>query len=139
MLLMDPIPSLSKVYSLLIQEETKRSIPNASIVKVDSTILAAKVSIIMSLMVPILLILVGRLRIDQFVRIVVRLVILWISATSYMVFHQGLSSRINLPWHTKYPQVQVQNLLFQCINLLPSHLSSVSSFWLCLVHPILFL
>ena len=42
---MDPIPSLSKVYSLLIQEETKRSIPNASVVKVDSTILAAKVSI----------------------------------------------------------------------------------------------
>ena len=41
-LLMDPIPSLSKVYSLLIQEETKRSIPNASVVKVDSTIVAAK-------------------------------------------------------------------------------------------------
>ena len=42
---MDPIPSLSKVYSLLLQEETTRSIPNASVVKVDSTILAAKVSI----------------------------------------------------------------------------------------------
>ena len=44
MLLMDPIPSLSKVYSLMIQEETQRSIPNAPVVKVDSTILAAKVS-----------------------------------------------------------------------------------------------
>ena len=36
-LLMDPIPSLSKVYSLLIQEETQRSVTNSSIVKVDST------------------------------------------------------------------------------------------------------
>ena len=44
-LLMDPIPSLSKVYSLLIQEETQRSIPNASVDKVDSTVLAAKMSI----------------------------------------------------------------------------------------------
>ncbi|XP_030964272.1 uncharacterized protein LOC115985470 [Quercus lobata] len=41
---MDPIPSLSKIYSLLIQEETHRSIPNASVVKVDYTIFAAKVS-----------------------------------------------------------------------------------------------
>ncbi|KAL4603726.1 hypothetical protein ACB092_10G144400 [Castanea dentata] len=43
-LLMDPIPPLSKVYCLLIQEETQRSIPNASVVKVDSTILVARVS-----------------------------------------------------------------------------------------------
>ena len=43
-LLMDPIPSLSKVYSLLIQEETQRTAPNASIIKVDSTVLAAKLS-----------------------------------------------------------------------------------------------
>ena len=41
---MDPIPSLSKVYSLLIQEETQKSIPNASVVKVDSIVLAAKMS-----------------------------------------------------------------------------------------------
>lgn len=41
---MDPIPSLSKVYSLLIQEKTQRSIPNASVVKVDSIVLATKVS-----------------------------------------------------------------------------------------------
>ena len=43
-LLMNPIPSLSKVYSLLIQEETQKSIPNASVVKVDSIVLAAKMS-----------------------------------------------------------------------------------------------
>ena len=43
-LLMDPIPSLRKVYSLMIQEETQRSISNACVVKVDSTVLAAKVS-----------------------------------------------------------------------------------------------
>ena len=43
-LLMDPIPSLSKVYSLLIQEETQRSVPNTSFAKVDSTALAAKLS-----------------------------------------------------------------------------------------------
>ena len=43
-LLMDTIPSLSKVYSLLIQEETQRSVPNASVAKVDSTVLAAKLS-----------------------------------------------------------------------------------------------
>ena len=43
-LLMDHIPSLSKVYSLLIQEETQKSIPNAFVVKVDSTVLAAKMS-----------------------------------------------------------------------------------------------
>ena len=41
---MNPIPSLSKVYSLLIQEETQRSIPNAYVVKVDSIVLAAKMS-----------------------------------------------------------------------------------------------
>ena len=40
---MDPIPSLSKVYSLLIQEETQRSVPNAFVAKVDSTVLDAKV------------------------------------------------------------------------------------------------
>ena len=43
-LLMDSIPSLSKVYSLLIQEETQRLVPNASVAKVDSTVLAAKLS-----------------------------------------------------------------------------------------------
>ena len=43
-LLMDPIPSLSKVYSLLIQEETQRSVPNAFVAKVDSTVLVAKLS-----------------------------------------------------------------------------------------------
>ena len=43
MLLMDPIPSPRKVYSLLIQEETQRSILNAFVVKVDSTVLAAKI------------------------------------------------------------------------------------------------
>ena len=43
-LLMDQIPSLSKVYSLLIQEETQRSVPNISFAKVDSTALAAKLS-----------------------------------------------------------------------------------------------
>ena len=43
-LLMDPIPSLSKVYSLLIQEETQRSVPSTSFAKVDSTALAAKLS-----------------------------------------------------------------------------------------------
>ncbi|XP_030945747.1 uncharacterized protein LOC115970226 [Quercus lobata] len=41
-LLMDPIPSLSKVYSLLIQEETQGSVTNSSVVKVDSIALAAK-------------------------------------------------------------------------------------------------
>ena len=41
-LLMDPIPSLSKVYSLLILEETQRSVTNPSVFKVDSTALAAK-------------------------------------------------------------------------------------------------
>ncbi|XP_075659243.1 uncharacterized protein LOC142629146 [Castanea sativa] len=43
-LLMDPIPSLSMVYSLLIQEETQRSVPNASVAKVDSTALVVKLS-----------------------------------------------------------------------------------------------
>ena len=42
-LLMDPIPSLSKVYSLLIQEETQRAVTIPSIVKVDSTALVAKI------------------------------------------------------------------------------------------------
>ena len=41
---MDPIPSLSKVYSLLIQEETQRSMPYTSFAKVDSTTLAAKLT-----------------------------------------------------------------------------------------------
>ena len=43
-LLMDPIPSLNKVYSLLIQEETQRSTPNAFVAKVDSIVLATKLS-----------------------------------------------------------------------------------------------
>nr|XP_023884247.1 uncharacterized protein LOC111996488 [Quercus suber]XP_023884248.1 uncharacterized protein LOC111996488 [Quercus suber]XP_023884249.1 uncharacterized protein LOC111996488 [Quercus suber] len=42
-LLMDPIPSLSKVYSSLIQEETQRAVTNPSTVKVDSTALVAKI------------------------------------------------------------------------------------------------
>ena len=41
-LLMDPIPSLSRVYSLLIPKETQRSITNPLVVKVDSTTLVAK-------------------------------------------------------------------------------------------------
>ena len=41
---MDPIPSLSKVYSLIIQEETQRSVPNSAFTKVDSTALAAKLT-----------------------------------------------------------------------------------------------
>ncbi|XP_075640469.1 uncharacterized protein LOC142612235 [Castanea sativa] len=42
-LLMDPIPSLSKVYSLMIQEETQKAVTNPSTVKVDSTTLVAKI------------------------------------------------------------------------------------------------
>ena len=42
-LLMDPIPSLSKVFSLLIQEETQRAVTIPSIVKVDSIALVAKI------------------------------------------------------------------------------------------------
>ncbi|KAL4603176.1 hypothetical protein ACB092_10G106700 [Castanea dentata] len=42
-LLMDPIPSLSKVYSLMIQEETQKAVTNPSTVKVDSTALVAKI------------------------------------------------------------------------------------------------
>ena len=42
-LLMDPIPFLSKVYSLLIQEETQRAVTNPSTVKVDSTALVTKI------------------------------------------------------------------------------------------------
>ncbi|XP_075665179.1 uncharacterized protein LOC142634810 [Castanea sativa] len=42
-LLMDPIPSLSKVYSLMIQEETQKAITSPSTVKVDSTALVAKI------------------------------------------------------------------------------------------------
>ena len=41
---MDPIPSLSKVYSLIIQEETQRSVPNSAFTKVDSTALATKLT-----------------------------------------------------------------------------------------------
>ena len=41
-LLMDPLPSVSKVYALLIQEEIQRSVTNHSSVKVDSTALVAK-------------------------------------------------------------------------------------------------
>ena len=41
-LLMDPLPSVSKVYALLIQEEIQRSVTNHSSIKVDSTALVAK-------------------------------------------------------------------------------------------------
>ena len=41
-LLMDPLPFVSKVYALLIQEEMQRSVTNQSSVKVDSTALVAK-------------------------------------------------------------------------------------------------
>ena len=41
-LLMDPLPSVSKFYALLIQEEMQRSVPNHFGVKVDSTALVAK-------------------------------------------------------------------------------------------------
>ena len=39
---MDPLPSVSKVYALLIQEEMQRSVSNQSSVEVDSTALVAK-------------------------------------------------------------------------------------------------
>lgn len=41
-LLMDPLPSIRKVYSLLIQKEMQRSITNSFGVKVDSIALVAK-------------------------------------------------------------------------------------------------
>ena len=41
-LLMDPFPSLNKVYSLMIQEETQRSVTHCSNPKVESTALVAK-------------------------------------------------------------------------------------------------
>ena len=41
-LLMDPWPSLNKVYSLLIQEEMKRNVGNKTHPRVESTALAAK-------------------------------------------------------------------------------------------------
>ncbi|KAL4633184.1 hypothetical protein ACB092_04G103900 [Castanea dentata] len=41
-LLMDPLPYVSKVYALLIQEEMQRSVPHQSGVKVHSTALVAK-------------------------------------------------------------------------------------------------
>ena len=41
-LLMDPWPSLNKVYSLLIQEEMKRNVGNKTHSRVESTALAAK-------------------------------------------------------------------------------------------------
>ena len=127
-LLMDPIPSLSKVYSLLTQEETQRTAPNASVVKVDSTVLAAKLSNDI-----IVLILVARARTCQFALIVARLVTQWINVISCMVFHRGLSSRISLLWLIK----SLQNfcpLLLQCITrILLLHLNSVNSFLPCLV------
>lgn len=39
---MDPLPSISKVYSLLIQEEMQIFVTNSSSVKVNSTALVAK-------------------------------------------------------------------------------------------------
>ena len=41
-LLMDPLPSISKVFALLIQEEIQRSVTNQSSVKVDLTTLVAR-------------------------------------------------------------------------------------------------
>ena len=41
-LLMDPLPSIRKVYSLLIQKEMQRSVTNSFGVKVDSIALVAK-------------------------------------------------------------------------------------------------
>ena len=131
-LLMDPIPSLSKVYSLLIQEDTQRSVPNASIAKVDSTVLVAKMSNdnhgtnLASTSS-------GGKGKDRPICIVARLVTQWINAINCMVFHKGLSSRTNPPWHIK----SLQNsclLLLQCITrILPSHLNNANNFLLCLV------
>ena len=41
--LMDPLPSIRKVYSLLIQKEMQRSITNSFGVKVESIALVAKI------------------------------------------------------------------------------------------------
>ena len=70
---MDPLPYVSKVYALLIQEEMQRSVTNQSGVKVNSTALVAKMqtfnaSITSSGMV-------SRARTNLFVLIVARLVI----------------------------------------------------------------
>lgn len=41
-LLMDPLSSITKVYSLLVQEEMQRSVANCSNARVESTALVAK-------------------------------------------------------------------------------------------------
>ena len=41
-LLMDPLPSLNKVYALLIQEAVQRTMTNDASTRVESTILVAK-------------------------------------------------------------------------------------------------
>lgn len=41
-LLMDPMPSINKVYSLLIQEERQRSVGHSNLFHVESTTLAVK-------------------------------------------------------------------------------------------------
>ena len=41
-LLMDPLPSINKVYSLLIQEERQRSVGHGNFVHIESTTLAVK-------------------------------------------------------------------------------------------------
>ena len=89
----------------------------------------------MIIMVQILqvLVLVAKARTDQLALTMARLVTPWINAINCMVFHQGLSSRTNPPWHIK----SLQNsclLLLQCITrILPSHLNNANNFLLCLV------
>ena len=102
-LLMDPIPSLRKVYSLLIQEETQRSVPNSAFVKVDSTALAAKLT--NEHLGSFLGVLLEKEKKVQLAHIVARLVIQWTNAIESMVFHQVSSSRTSRLWLIKCLQI----------------------------------
>ena len=120
---MDPIPSFSKVYSLVTQGETQRKLLMHLLLK---WILLFQ--ILNCPMIIIVQILVARARTGQFALTMARLVTQWINAISCMVFHQGLSSRISLLWLIKSLQNSCP-LLLQCITrILPLHLNSVNSF-----------
>ena len=121
---MDPIPSLSKVYSLLIQEETQRLVPNASIAKVDSTVLDAKMPN------------------DHHGTNLASTSSSGKGKEKPICTHCGKTSHTmdkctNPPWPIKSRQAPLHNsclLPLQCITrILPLHLNSANNFLLCLV------
>ena len=92
-LLMEPLPPINKVYSLVTQEERQRAISHSGSSTDPQVVFAAKILIQKARI---------RRRIVRFAHIAVYLVTQWISASSCMVIHLATSLNLRLPLQIRF-------------------------------------